>query len=88
MLWEVFDTNEDFDTMLWWGMGLGWIRRDNPRAVVLQSSSMHDTRRAAERSGHRLALRGGKPILTQTCNRVSKKHPQGWSRDWAMKERK
>lgn len=85
MLWEVFDTAGGDDFLWWGGSKHGWVRRDETSAPVLQSCSMHDTRRAAERSGHRLALRGGKPILVQTCSRVSKRHPKGWSRDWGMR---
>lgn len=85
MLWEVFDTCDDYETAFWWGCGWGWVRREGTDAPVLQSCSMHDTRRAAEKSGMRLRAKGGKPVLVQTCSRVSRKHPKGWSREWGMR---
>lgn len=85
MLWEVFDTCDDHETALWWGCGRGWVRRGETDAPVLQSSSMHDTRRTAEKSALRLLAKGGKPVLVQTCSRVSRKHPKGWSREWGMR---
>jgi hypothetical protein len=85
MLWNVYDRNDDFNNLLWWGHGWGWIRRGETDAPMLSSSSMHHSRKAAERSGSRLAARGGDPVLVQTCLRVSRKHPKGWDREWGMR---
>lgn len=84
MLWSVYDRNDDFNTLLWWGCGWGWVRRGETDAPVLQSASMHHARKAAMHSARRLAAQGGDPVIVQTCLRVSRKWPKGWDREWTL----